>query len=152
MGQSFGNNNINSTLTDKVYADAFNVSPERDKMSKNVPTLVELVSVISEALSDLIGAGNLTATIGTTGINIGPIGLQKPMSYKDATVTFDATTDPTFWSWMESFHALLQGVYPEPGDGSPNVFATALKALISQKPTSLTGKITTGSQNVKVTI
>jgi hypothetical protein len=152
MAQSFSKDNIDSTLTNKVSADAFNTSPERDKMSKRVPTLVELVSVIAEALSELIGAGNLTATIGTTGIKIGPRGQQKPISYKDAIVTFDATTDPKFWSWLEAFHAFLQSIYPESGSGSPNVFATTLKSLIAQKPTSLTGKISTGSQDVKISI
>jgi hypothetical protein len=52
---------------------------------------------------------------------------------------------------METFHSVLQGVYPEPGNGSPNVFATALKSLLAQKPTSITAKITQGSGKIKVT-
>jgi hypothetical protein len=152
MAQSFDTNNIDSLLTNHVSSDAFNVSPARDKMSQGVPTVVELVSLVSEALSELLEQGTLPATIVTQGLQIGPQGLQKPISYEDATVTFDATTDPKFWAWMEAFHNFIDVVYLEPGNGSPNVFATAWKALIAQKPTSLTGKIVVGSQNVKISI
>lgn len=152
MAQSFDADNINSKLTNHVSSSGFNTSPDRDKISQSVPTIVELVSVVAEAMSDLLERGALPATIVTQGLQVGPISLQKPMSYKDATVVFDATTDPIFWAWQEAFHSFLDAVYPEPGYGSPNVFATALKALIAQWPTSLTGKITVGTQNLKISI
>lgn len=152
MAQSFDTDNINSLLTNHVSGDAFNVAPDRSKMSQGVPTIVELVSLVSEALSELLEQGTLPATIVTQGLQIGPQSLQKPMSYKDATVIFDATTDPKFWTWIETFHNFLDLIYPEPGYGAPNQFATAWKALISQKPTSLTGKIVVGTQNVKISI
>ncbi len=153
MAQAYDKSNIDSILTQHSSSNKFNTSPDRSKLSKNVPTLVELVSVVAETFSELLSQEQIrTATINTQGIKIGPSGQQKPSAYKDGTVTFDATTDPKFFAWVEAFHAFLDGVYPEPGSGSPNVFATAWKGLVGQKPTSLTGKIVSGSQNVKITI
>jgi hypothetical protein len=83
---------------------------------------------------------------------IGPSGQQKPAAYKDGTVKSDVTTDPKFWAWMETFHSLLQGIYPEPGNGSPDVFANTLKTLISLKPSSITAKIIDGSGSINITI
>jgi hypothetical protein len=57
MGQSFSTDNIDNALSEHSSSDAFNLSPARDKMSKGVPTIVELLDVIAEALSELFEQG-----------------------------------------------------------------------------------------------
>ncbi len=121
-------------------------------MSKNVPTILEILDAVAGAMSDILHDQDSTATLTAQNFKIGPSGLQKPAAYKDGTVKSDATTDPNFWAWMEAFHGFLDGVYPEPGNGSPDVFATALKSLVGQKPTSITAKIIDGSGSINISI
>jgi hypothetical protein len=61
--------------------------------------------------------------------------------------------DSTFWNWMQAFMTIVQGApIPEPGNGSPSAFQTALQAAFAASPfpSSLTGKITSGSDRLKV--
>jgi hypothetical protein len=121
-------------------------------MSQGVPTIVEILDSLAGAISDMLHDQSTTATMVAQNFKIGPQSLQKPAAYKDGTVYSDASTDPTFWAWMEAFHSYLQAIYLEPGNGSPDVFATALKALIAQKPSSLTAKIISGSSSINISI
>lgn len=149
----FSKEAILAVFAKKATAIGFNMNPDKSKMAQGVMTTADLMDIVSTSISELLSQEELrTATIRTTGIKIGPTGIQKPITNKDAQVKFDITTDPNFFAWLETFHGLLQAVYPEPGYGSPNVFATALKSLIAQKPTSLTGKIVEGTDKVKITI
>lgn len=152
MSDQFDKQTILAKLNEKASAKGFNLSPARDKMAQSVPTIVEILDSIAGAVSDILHDQDTQATMVAQNFKIGPQGLQKPAAYKDGTVYSDASTDPTFWAWMESFHAFLEGIYPEPGNGSPDVFATALKALISQKPSSLTAKIISGSSSINISI
>jgi len=149
---SFDKSTILAKLREKASAKGFNLNPDRGQMSKGVPTIVELLDSAAEAISDILHEQSTTGTMVANNFRIGPAGLQKPVAYKDGIVRSDATTDPKFWSWMEAFHAFLVSVYPEPGNGSPDVFNNTLKGLISQKPTSLTAKIITGSGSVRISI
>jgi len=136
----------------KARAKGFELNPDKDKMAKNCPTILDLLDAIAEALDEIIVQDqDKPGTIRTKNLKLGPSGLQQPAAFKEAKVKSDYTTDPKFWTWMESFHAILRGVYPEPGNGSPDVFASAMKSLLAQKPSSITGKIIEGSSKVKIT-
>jgi len=149
----YDKNNIFAVLQDKVSAKGFNLDPDKSKMAKNTPTTKDLLEAIAETLSEILSQDqSKEAVLEGSSFKIGPSGLQNPVSYKGATIKADMSTDPAFFTWFETLTGLLQAVYPEPGLGSPSVFATALKVLIGLKPTSLTGKITDGSGSVKVTI
>lgn len=152
MADQFSKATILNKLKEKVSAKGFNLEPAKDDMAKGVPVLLDFLDLLAETISDVFYSDQDKAgTIKANKVKLGPAGLQMPSSYKEASIKYDITTDPKFFAWMETFHSILQGVYPEPGQGAPNVFNTALKVLLSQKPTSLTGKITEGSGTVKVT-
>jgi len=152
MPDQFGKDTFLTKFKQKATAKGFDLNPDKSEMSKNVPVLLDLLEAIAEALDEIIFKDqDKPGTIKAKTLKIGPAGLRQPAAYKEAKVKSDFVTDPKFWTWMESFHGVLQGVYPEPGNGSPDVFATALKVLLSQKPSSITGKIIEGSKKVKVT-
>ena len=152
MPDQFSKDTFLTKFKDKAAAKGFELNPDKDEMSKNVPVLLDLLEAIAEALDEIIFKDqDKTGTIKAKTLKIGPAGLQQPAAYKEAKVKSDFVTDAKFWTWMESFHSVLQGVYPEPGRGAPDVFATAMKVLLSQKPSSITGKIIEGSKKVKVT-
>jgi len=152
MPDQYDKSSFFNKFKQKAQAKGFELNPDKGKMSKNVPTLLDLLEAIAEALDEIIIKDqDKPGTIKAKNLKLGPTGLQQPAAYKEAKIKSDFTTDPKFWTWMESLHSILQGVYPEPGNGSPDVFATAMKILLSQKPSSLTGKITEGSSKVKVT-
>jgi hypothetical protein len=153
MADQFSKETIFNKFKDKARAKGFELNPDRSKMSKNIPIMIDLLEAIAEALSDILYKDeNLPGTIKAQSLKIGPSGLQKATAYKDGSVKADMTTDPTFFTWIETFHSLLQAVYPEPGNGAPDVFAMALKSLTGLKPSSITAKITNGSGSVKVSI
>lgn len=152
MGDQFDKSTILNKLKAKVSAKGFDLNVDKGDLAKGTATILDLLDIIAETMADILFTDQQKdGTIKASDIKIGPDGLQQPHAYKEATVKYDATTDPKFFTWLESLHAILQGVYPEPGYGSPNVFLTALKTLLAQKPSSLTGKITQGSGKVKVT-
>jgi len=138
-------------LKAKVQAKGFELDPDKSKMAKDVVTILDMLNIIAESIADLMVEQDKTGTITAKDIKLGPSGLQQPGAYKEAKIKFDTTTDPKFFGWLEAFHAVLRGVYPEPGYGSPNKFNIALKTLLARKPSSVTGKITEGSKKVKVT-
>jgi hypothetical protein len=149
----FSKSNIFDKLKNKAKLKGFELAPDKSKMSKNVPTVQDLMEIVAEAISEILSQDETSsATLKAQSFKIGPTGLQKPVAYKDATVKADITTDSSFFTWIESFHSLLQVPYPEPGLGAPSVFAIALKTLIAMKPTSITAKITDGSGSVQITI
>lgn len=153
MADQFDKKTILSKMQEKASAKGFELNPDRGDMSKDVVTLDDLLDAMAESLAEIISKDqDLTGTIRASSIKLGPAGEQKPVAYKDGLVKADATTDPSFFSWIEALHSVIQGSYPEPGNGSPNVFATALKTILSLKPTSITAKIVDGSSKVKITI
>jgi hypothetical protein len=152
MADQFDKATILNKLKAKVQAKGFDLNPDKSKMSNNVPTILDMLDIIAESVADLVFVDqNKDGTITAKEVKIGPDGLQQPHAYKNAKIKFDATTDPKFFAWMEALHAVIRGVYPEPGSGAPDTFARALKVLLSKKPKSLTGKIIEGSKKVKVT-
>jgi len=152
MPDQFDKSTILNKLKAKVQAKGFDLNPDKSKMAKGVPTILDMLDIIAESMADLIySEQNKNGTFAASEMKIGPTGLQQPQAYKEATIKCDFTTDPKFFTWMETLHSLLRGVYPESGYGAPNTFAMALKTLLAQKPSSLTGKITKGSSKVKVT-
>lgn len=71
----------------------------------------------------------------------------------DATLS-DSTTDSSFWTMWAAFFGVVTGPpIPEPGNGAPSAFQTALSLAIAGAggtPTSQTGKINEGSDTVEV--
>lgn len=152
MADQFDKKTFLDKFKQKSRVKGFELNPDKSKLPKNFPTTLDLLEIVAETLAEVLYQDqNLSGTLKAKDFKIGPSGLQQPVAYKTATVKADATTDPKFFTWMETFHSVLQGVYPEPGNGSPNVFATALKSLLASKPTSITAKITQGSGKIKVT-
>lgn len=152
MPDQFDKNTILGKFKQKAAAKGFDLNVKKADLPKNTPTILDLLTAIAEALDEIIVKDQTkSGTIKAKNLKLGPTGLQQPAAYKTAKVKSDFVTDPKFWTWMETFHSILQGVYPEPGNGSPDIFATTLKLLLSQKPSSITGKITDGSGSVKVT-
>jgi hypothetical protein len=157
MAGQYSKEVILAKLREKVVAKGFSLQPQGDtQLPAGTPTIDDALQVIAESLAEILEKGTLPAKLQSSSFKIGPQGIQQPVATKAMpgmnNVKFDMTTDPTFFTWAETFHGLLQAVYPEPGNGSPNVFATALKALLALKPTSLNGKIISGSATTKVTI
>jgi hypothetical protein len=151
MADQFSKQVILDKLKAKVRAKGFELEPDRSKMAKGVVTILDMLDIIAESLADQLADESKSGTLKAKEIKLGPTGLQQPGAFKEAEIKFDNTTDPKFFNWMEQLHAIIRGSYPEPGYGSPNKFANALKRLLAQKPSSLTGKITVGSKSVKVT-
>jgi len=152
MGDQFSKQTILNKLKAKVQAKGFNLNPEGE-MAKGTTTILDFLDIIAETIADVFYTDQQeTGTIKANSLKIGPGGLQQPHAYKEAKIKFDTTTDPKFFVWLESFHSILQGIYPEAGYGAPNAFGIAMKTLLSLKPSSLTGKIIEGSSKVKVTI
>ncbi len=153
MADQFSKQTILNKLKEKVSAKGFNLEPSKDDMSKGMPVLLDFLDLLAETISDVFYIDqSKSGTIKADKIKLGPDGLQQPGAFKESEIKYNITTDPAFFTWIETFHGILQGVYPEAGYGAPNTFNTALKTLLSQKPSSLTGKITEGSKKVKVTI
>lgn len=152
MPDQFDENSFTTKFKQKAAAKGFNMSVDRSELPPNTPVIQDLLEAIAEALDEIfIKDESLAGTIKAKSLKLGPTGLQQDVAYKGATVKSDASTDPKFWTWMETLHSLLKVPYPEPGNGAPNVFAIALKALLALKPKNLSAKITDGSSSVKVT-
>ena len=152
MADQFSKKTILDKLRQKCRVKGFQLTAGPGDVPKNFPTLEDTLELLAEAIAEVLNIDqNLSATLKAKDFKIGPAGLQQPAAYKTAEVKFDATTDPKFFTWIEALHSVLQGVYPEPGYGSPDVFATALKSLLPLKPTNLNGRINKGSGKIKVT-
>lgn len=153
MADQFDKKIVFTKLKQKAITNGFNLTPNSAELPKGTVITTDLLEVIAETISEIFKDDQtLRGTIKASSLKLGPTGLQQAMAYKNAKVKFDATTDPKFFIWLETFHSLIQAVYPEPGFGAPNVFNTALKALLASKPTSITARITDGSSKVKITI
>lgn len=159
MASQYSKENILNILKEKVSAKGFVLDVEKgDKkgIAKTTPTLLDMLEALAEALEAQLEKGDKDASLVASDFKIGPSGQQMEVATKsqpgEVNVKFDATTDPKFFTWIETLHSLLQNTYPISGYGSPNSFAIALKTLLSNKPTSLTGKIIKGSSKIKVTV
>jgi hypothetical protein len=159
MAKQYDKDTIFNAMKLRVASKGFKLLIKKgdgEGIHNTTPTTIDLLEGISEALSDILTKGTNSAEIVAKDFKIGPPGIQQDVATvafgADTNVKADMTTDPKFFTWIETFHSLLGTVYPEPGNGSPNVFATALKTLVSLKPTALNAKITKGSSKVKVTI
>ena len=159
MPKQYDKQTVFNTLKTKVTSKGINLQVQKggdNRIANTTPTAVDLLEGISEAISDVLTAGTNSAEIVAKDFKIGPPGLQQPVATKanppETNVIADMTTDPKFFTWLETFHSLLQTPYPEPGNGSPSVLATALKTLVSIKPTELKGRIVSGSSKIKITV
>ena len=69
-------------------------------------------------------------------------------------VTSDNQADSTWWVFLNAFFGVITGApIPEPGNGAPSAFQTALNIAITSAgglPSSQKAKITKGSDQVKV--
>ena len=152
MADQFAKKTFFDKFKNKARTKGFNLNIDKSKVPQNFPSTLDLLEIVAETLEEVLHKDqSLSGTIKAKDLKIGPSGMQQPVAYKTAKVKADATTDPKFFTWMETFHSLIQVPYPEPGFGAPNVFATALRALSAQKPTSITAKIIDGSKKVKIT-
>lgn len=157
MSKQYSKKTLLEEFENKVEAKGFELNVKKgDGIARDTPTLIDFMEAMAEALSEILEDGDKDANLVASSFKIGPAGMQQPAAHKaspgQTNVVADITTDPQFFTWIETFHSLLQGVYPEPGNGSPNVFATALKALVSLKPTEIKAKITEGSDKVKISV
>ena len=159
MAKQYDKETIFNALKLRVAQKGFQLNVQKggdNRIASSTPTLVDMLKGIAEATAELLNSGNLSAELIANDYKIGPPGLQQPVATvinpPQTNVIFDITTDPTFFTWLETFHSLLQASYPEPGNGSPSVFATALKTLVSIKPTEIKARIDSGSSKVKVTV
>lgn len=159
MPSQYSKSSIENAIKARVAAKGFNLNVKKGEgkgIASTTPTISDLISVIADSLSTVLTEEEGSAELVAKDFKIGPPGLQQPVATKappgETNVVFDMTTDPNFFTWLETLHSLLQSSYPEPGYGAPDVFATALKSLLSLKPSSLKGKITSGSSKVKVTV
>ena len=149
MADQFSKTTILDKLKQKCVAKGFELNPK--ELPKGCPSLIDTLNLFAEAIAEVIQQEqSLSGTIKAKDLKIGPSGMQQPAAYKTAKIKFDATTDPKFFTWMETLHSLIQIPWPQP-NGAPDTFATGLRALLAQKPTSLTGKIIDGSKKIKVT-
>lgn len=86
-------------------------------------------------------------------LNIGKSEHKEAARKEDETIS-DSSTDSAFWSFMAAFYGVITGApIPEPGSGSASALQAALAAAIAGAggtPTSQTGKINEGSNQVKV--
>jgi len=74
-----------------------------------------------------------------------------PAARKEDEIKSTQADDAKFWTWMTIFKTILSTPVNEPGMGAPSVFQQVLNAALStQFPDSLTGKITKGSDTVKI--
>lgn len=151
MADQFDKETILAKFREKAQAKGFELHRDKSKMSNGYPAIEDLLDAVAEALADIFHNEDEPGVLKAQNFKIGPSGIQKPAAYKDGAVKADIVSDPAFFTWIETFHGLLQGVYPEPGNGAPDVFAMALKSLLAQKPTSITAKIIDGTDKVKVT-
>lgn len=152
MPDQFDKRTILTKLQEKFQAKGFILEPDRSKLPAGTPTMGDMLDAMAEALAEIISTDELSkGTIKASEIKLGPSGLQQPAAFKTSDIKSDITSDPKFWAWMEIFKGLLQASYPEPGMGAPNVFATALKALLAAWPSEMKGKVVSGSATVKVT-
>jgi hypothetical protein len=159
MPGQYSKSTIQNAIKARVLAKGFNLNVQKGEgkgISNTTPTISDIIDVVSDSLSTILSQGTFSANLVAKDFAIGPPGLQQPVATKaipgQNNVVFDMTTDPTFFTWIETLHSLLQASYPEPGYGAPDVFATALKSLLSLKPTSINGKITSGSSTIKVSV
>jgi hypothetical protein len=154
MAELYSKDTIFATLKDKVTAKGFKLDWDRTKMSPETKGTVDLLEAVAEAMSDiLMNMEDKPATLKASEFKIGPAGAQKAAAYKDGQAKSDMAVDSSFWSFIEAFFAIVTGPpIPEPGNGAPSMFQTALMAaLAAVKPSSITAKIIDGTDKVKIT-
>jgi len=84
-------------------------------------------------------------------LSIGQTGFQPAARQEDATIS-SSSEDSAFWAFWSALFAVIKGApIPEPGGGAPSAFQAALAvALVAATPTSQTGKINAGSDQVQI--
>lgn len=77
-----------------------------------------------------------------------------PAAREGDEIISDSSTDTSFWAFFSAFFGVITGApIPEPGNGAPSSLQTALSLAISAAggaPSSLTGKINSGSETTKI--
>jgi hypothetical protein len=154
MANLYDKDTIFTKLKDKISGKGFVLDPDKGKMAKETRYMVDLLEGIAEAMSDILtGMGDKVAVLNGSEFKIGPSGQQNAAAFKDGQVKSDITTDPDFWAFVEAFYTVLNTpTIPEPGNGSPSMFHTMMKAsMMSVKPSKIKSKIVEGSSKIKIT-
>lgn len=128
--------------------DTANVKEPRDRRKHSISDGIALVG-INPNTSFLEKDGSLVRILGTSGP-----GDEEFAARQNDKVTSDSSTDINFWTFFAAVWAVFTGPsIPEPGAGNPSALQTAVAAAITGAggaPTSQVGKITGGSEEVKI--
>lgn len=84
-------------------------------------------------------------------LEMGNTDMQFAARIEDETLS-DNSTDADYWTFWSLLFGVIKGApIPEPGSGAPSAFQAALAlALAATTPSSLTGKINSASDQVKI--
>jgi hypothetical protein len=74
----------------------------------------------------------------------------KPAARKEDEIKSTSAEDSAYWTFWSAMFGIIKGIpINEPGNGAPSAFQAALAAaLVATTPSSLTGKITAGTEEV----
>ncbi len=112
-----------------------------------------MIPVVYSSGTDVLYSQNDKIKIAYDGdqLEIGNTEFQ-PAARTEDEVKSTSAEDTGFWNFWAAMFTVIKGVpIPEAGGGAPSSFQAALAlALVSPTPTSQTGKITTGSNQVKI--
>lgn len=76
----------------------------------------------------------------------------QPAARQEDTTISSSSEDSAYWAFWSAMFAVIKGApIPEAGGGAPSAFQAALAlALVAATPSSLTGKINAGSDQVQI--
>lgn len=124
----------------------------------NVPMDLRIHNISDAfAIPGVTPAPNALASVSTSTMVLGKNGnAHHPAARKDDAVKSTSAEDSTFWTWFSVVKGVLTGApINEPGNGSPSALQAAIQLALtiagSPSPSSLTGKITAGSNDVEIT-
>jgi len=127
-----------------------NVKEPEDKRKHALSDGIAIVGINPET-SFLERDGSIVTIFGTSGKDGGKDSFA---ARTDDEVKSTSSEDSAFWAFFSAFFGVITGPpIPEPGNGSPSALQTALNAAISAAggtPSDLTGKITGGSEEIKI--
>ena len=128
--------------------DTANVKEPADRRKHNLSDGLAIVG-INPSTNVLENDGGFVRILGTSGT-----GSEEPAARKEDPTISDSSTDSAFWTFFAAFFAIVTGPpIPEPGNGAPSAFQTALAGAITGAggtPTKQDGKIADGSSEVKI--
>lgn len=138
---------FNDRNIDKWWSTA-NISEVDTRRKHSLSDAFALVGISPET-QFLNSDGSTVRLLGTSGE-----GSEEFAARQNDTTTSTSAEDNAFWTFWNAFFSVITGTpIPEPGNGAPSAFQTALKAAIitvGGTPTSQAGKIDGGSTEVKI--